>query len=242
MVIIIMAILVIAVIVFAKIYYNNKNNAKDPRIEKALVLYGNYNNYIEKHNYQDVLLLLDTIEQIYEAVDHYRNSYEMGVLNNNRGAVNLTIALHEYDSGEIRNNYLIKAEKYFKKSINIYTNWMNNFGTLEKDELNNKIKPSFSAAQPAFKGRDEEKIRLSRVDDLLLAQTETPRRMSVCYTNLGIINRHFHQFEEALACYEKALALWDDNHTAKNNLNILLGRPLEKQNLLRKLFPPEREK
>ncbi len=237
----IMAILVIVVIVFAKIYYGNKNKAKDPRIKKALVLYGNYNNYIKEHGYQDVLLLLDTIEQVYKEVGHYSNSYEMGVINNNRGAVNLTIALHECDSGKTRNHYLERAETYFKKSIDIYTNWMDEYGGLEEHEVRKKIQPAFSEQQPALKEHDIQRIWQNRVDEILLAQDETPRRMSVCYTNLGIINRHYCKFEEALACYEKALSLWDDNHTAKNNLNILLGRPVEKQNLLRKLFPPERE-
>ncbi len=237
-----MVILVLIVIVFAKLYYGQKNKNEDPRIKEARVLYGKYNNFIEKNSYRNVLLLLDTIETIYHSVKHYQQSYEMGVLNNNRGAVYLTIALHECDSGKTRNKYFDTAASYFNKSIGLYKNWMDEYENLDEQEIKTKIIPAFNEDQPGLKGYNAEKIRENRVDDIILAQAETPRRLSVSYTNLGIIKRHQHRFEKALNFYEKALELWEDNHTAQNNLNILLGKPVEKQNFLKKLFPPERIK
>jgi len=47
--------------------------------------------------------------------------------------------------------------------------------------------------------------------------------------------------DEAYDYYVKALDLWSENHAAKNNINILFGKPPEKQSILRKLFPPERK-
>ena len=34
--------------------------------------------------------------------------------------------------------------------------------------------------------------------------------------------------------------LWDRNLTAKNNLNVLLGQPMEKRNVIQRMFPPDR--
>ena len=74
-----------------------------------------------------------------------------------------------------------------------------------------------------------------------MALKETDRRLSVCYTNLGVIERTRGNYQEAIMNYEKALNLWDRNLEAENNLNRLLGRPIKKRNLLQKLFPPDRE-
>jgi hypothetical protein len=48
-------------------------------------------------------------------------------------------------------------------------------------------------------------------------------------------------YEKAINNYQKAIDLWDQNLTAENNLNILLGKPLKKRNLIQKLFPPKRK-
>jgi hypothetical protein len=68
------------------------------------------------------------------------------------------------------------------------------------------------------------------------------KRYSVTYTNLGIVMRHkFHQ-DSALMYYRKAVELWDDNHAAKSNLNVLIRqRTSEKGVRLEKLFPKEKE-
>ena len=70
---------------------------------------------------------------------------------------------------------------------------------------------------------------------------ETPRRLSVSYTNLGIMYRFREDYENAALSYKKAMDLWEDNLSAENNLNILLGRPLKKRSLLRKIFPEPKQ-
>ena len=90
---------------------------------------------------------------------------------------------------------------------------------------------------------EKEKINFisKRVSEIVDAQNETPRRLSVAYTNLGIIKRHQEKYKDAIDCYTKAIELWDMNLAAENNLNTLLGRPLKKQNMLRKIFPPKKD-
>ena len=73
------------------------------------------------------------------------------------------------------------------------------------------------------------------------ALLENNRRLSVCYTNLGLISRFQGNYEDAVKQYEKALALWDRNLDAENNLNKLLNRPIKKRNIIQTLFPPEKD-
>jgi hypothetical protein len=82
----------------------------------------------------------------------------------------------------------------------------------------------------------------NRVREIQTAQVETKRRLSVSYTNLGIIRRHENNPEEAYGYYTKALDMWSENLAAKNNINILFGRPVERQSFMRKMFPPDRKK
>ena len=79
-----------------------------------------------------------------------------------------------------------------------------------------------------------------RITEITEAQTETKRRLSVSYTNLGLVYRQQLKYEDAVLSYQKAIENWDRNLTAENNLNKLLGRPEKKRNLIQKLFPPER--
>ena len=81
----------------------------------------------------------------------------------------------------------------------------------------------------------------ARTKDIEKAILENDRRLSVCYTNLGIVFRQREQYKQAAEQYKKALELWDRNLNAENNLNVLLGKPLKKRNIIQKLFPPERD-
>ena len=64
---------------------------------------------------------------------------------------------------------------------------------------------------------------------------------AVTYTNLGIVKRHQMDLEGAIVYYQKAIDLWENNHSAKSNLNVLLGGEPLKQNIIQKLFPPKKE-
>ncbi len=69
---------------------------------------------------------------------------------------------------------------------------------------------------------------------------ETSRQLSVTYTNRGAICRHSDDYQNAMLNNKIVLELWPDNLTAKNYINILLGRPLEERSTLDKLFPADR--
>lgn len=248
-VIAIMALIVLGTLTAAHFYYQNINNREDPRVVEAKHLYRDYNKYLKENHYKKVLNTLDKIEKVYKQVPHYQNSYELGVVYTDKAALFLTLAIYKDSLTVEREKYipelelakdsLLKlSEGLTKKSIHIYENWLDKFETLDRNAVKASIKDDFSTidADP-----DEKKTYLqNRVDQIMNAQVETPRRLSVCYTNLGMVKRHRGQYEEAAELYVKALKLWSKNRPAKNNLNLLLGRPKEEPGILEQLFPPKR--
>ncbi len=227
-------------IAIAWVYYGNINRAVDPRVRQAHMMYGRYNVYASENNAEIVLALLDSIEDIYASVPHYIDSYEMGVLHNNRASVFLTRALSDTMVEEIRQHYFSLSERHLIKSMSYYTRWIDLFGEKSKEEITDHVDTEFSADNALSNNKNLDAIIRSRVKEISTAQLEMPRRMSVGYTNMGIIKRHENKPEEAAHYYIKALELWDQNHVAKNNMNVLFGEPIEKQSVLKKLFPPER--
>ena len=236
-----MLILAAVGIAIAWMYYGNINKSVDPRVKQARVMYGRYNTYAADNDYEKVLSLLDSIAEIYASVPHYSNSYEMGVIQNNRASVFLTLALADTTRNEIRQNYFALAEMHLLKGIDYYKNWLIEFDNKTKEEIAGIVEQDFSADEVLTNIENLNLVIKKRVSEMLTAQMETPRRLSVSYTNLGIIRRHDDQLEEAYMYYEKALDLWAENHAAKNNMNILFGKPPEKQSFFRKLFPPDRK-
>jgi len=156
------------------------------------------------------------------------------------------MALHNIHDGNTtvltKDSLLNLSEVNVKKSISIYEDWLEGTANLEGKELRNYIKKDFWDGLNNFSEKDKEKFLNHRVNELETAKYETERRLSVSYTNLGIIYRHRENYEQAILYYQKALKLWEQNLSAENNLNILLGKPLKKRNLIQKLFPPKREK
>lgn len=227
-------------IAIAWVYYGNINRSVDPRVRQAHIMYGRYNVYASENNAEMVLAVLDSIEDIYLSVPHYRDSYEMGVVYNNRASVFLSKALSDSIIEEIRQHYFSLSERYLNKSLSYYTRWINLFGDKSEEEISTIVNEEFPADGSLSKNKNLDAIIRSRIKEIRTAQLEMPRRMSVSYTNLGIIRRHENKPEEAIQYYIKALELWDQNHVAKNNMNILFGKPIEKQSVLKKLFPPER--
>lgn len=235
-----MVVLVAIGIAVAWVYYGNINRAVDPRVRQAQVMYGRYNVYASENNAEMVLALLDSIEDIYLSVPHYKGSFEIGVVHNNRASVFLTMALSDSVVEEIRQFYFSLSEKHLNESLSFYTRWIDLFGDKSEEEITGFVHEEFSADGSLSKNKNLDAIIRRRVNEIITAQLEMPRRMSVSYTNLGIIRRHENKPEEALDYYIKALELWDQNHVAKNNINVLFGDPIEKQSFIRKLFPPER--
>ncbi|MDR4987735.1 MAG: tetratricopeptide repeat protein [Bacteroidales bacterium] len=235
-----MIILAIIGFTIAWVYYGTINRSADPRVKPAQIMYGRYNVYIAENNPTKVLELLDSIQDVYLAIAHYRNSYEMGVVLNNRASVFLTLALNDTVNEERRQLHFLLAKKYLEQSIDYYTGWIDKFGNKDAGEVFDIVHDSFTNDSLLKNNKYLDAIINNRVKEIASAQAETPRRLSVSYANMGIIHRHQNQLDEAVSYYVKALDLWSENLAAKNNLNVLLGEPIEKQSFFRKLFPPDK--
>lgn len=249
-IILVMLTLVIISTVVSQKYYRKINQSNDPRVVKALELYKDYNRYVQKNNFLQVLSLLDSIENIYTALPHYAHSFEPGVLDNNRSAVYLTLAIHKDSIQLFHENQIFKtftkdsllnlAFNAVGKSITCYMNWLNTFQDLSEIEIRNTIEFEFLEGLEKYADEDQGKYLEKRIKDLIAAQSETKRRLSVSYTNLGIIYRHKKNYKQAITYYERAIELWDQNLSAENNLKKLLGKPEKKRSFIQKLFPPKK--
>jgi tetratricopeptide (TPR) repeat protein len=235
----IMCALVLSGFIISHLYYTSVNASVDPRIVPARKLYENYNQFVQENKLDSIFWLMDTIESIYNRVDHYEHSFEVGVLYNNRAATYLSLLMHEEDL-IVSDSLLEAADHAINKSITIYENWLKDYDGKSEQELEKDLGEGFLAGLEAYDEVDQQKFLHKRIKEIIEAQMETKRRLSVSYTNLGVVYRHQLQYEAAALSYQKAIENWDRNLTAENNLNKLLGRPEKKRNLIQKLFPPER--
>lgn len=239
-----MCALVILGVSIARVYYKNMNISVDPRIRDARLLYDKYNDFAQSGNFDSVFWLMDTIESIYNQFPHYQGSYEVGVLLNNRAATYLTIALHHDNVKEntpLQDSLIHLAKKNSVKSIEIYHHWLNKYQGKTNEGIISAIRDSFVIGFEKLTPELRDKYLNKRAKEIEESLLETERRLSVSYTNLGVINRYGQEYELAARNYKKALELWNRNLTAENNLNKLLGRPVKKRNFIQKLFPPEKE-
>jgi len=227
-------------LLIAYIYYDGKNKAEDPRIVKTKFLFKEYEGLIKENKFDEALSVLDSIDSFFNKVPGYKTSFEPGIVLNNKGSAYLSMALYKTSDSLERSIFLSFAKNYIDSSIVVYTNWLTKNEKLMKDELLNNEKQYFPINDPVFNGRNYNKILNKRINDLILAQNETPRRLSVSYTNLGIVLRHQYKQNEAVECYIKAIKLWKDNYTARNNFNVLMGKPPEDRSIIDQLFPPEK--
>jgi tetratricopeptide (TPR) repeat protein len=243
-----MTALVVISLIYASLHYRKENRSVDPRVAVARKLYEGYNNLAAQNDFAKVIGLLDSIEGIYHQYPHYYNSFETGVLENNRAAVYLTIVL-SYDSISSPFHHLGPdslmglGEAAVRNSIYIYERWMAGYSDKNDKEISDYIKESFieglidNDPDTNIPSGEIERYLDNRVEEIRVAIKETPRRLSVSYTNLGIVYRYREDYHSAAACYQKALELWEDNLSAENNLNILLGRPIRERNFIQKMFP-----
>ncbi len=125
-------------------------------------------------------------------------------------------------------------------AISIYNSWGLEYEGLDEAEIEEVIKSGFVLGLPEEEPKQVAKFIENRVQEILAALLENDRRLSVCRTNLGVIYRQQGAYMEAVQQYELAIALWDRNLDAENNLNSLLNKPLKKRTLIQKIFPPER--
>jgi tetratricopeptide (TPR) repeat protein len=245
----IMIAVVAAGIAIAWLYYSRVNNSIDPRIIEAREMYGRYDGFAASGDYRMVFALLDSIEDIYLAREHYADAYETGVVLNNRAAALITLVLggeriapemNPYSS--LGNDSIMNlARTYAKQAEQIYLRWQERFSGLTAGGISEAVREQFLNGLRAESDREMRRYLASRVREIERSVAETDRRLSVCYTNQGIIQRHFEDYEGAAQLYQEAIDLWDRNLSAENNLNMMLGRPQVKRNIIEKLFPPPRD-
>ncbi|MBI9034807.1 MAG: hypothetical protein JEZ03_10095 [Bacteroidales bacterium] len=240
-VMLIMALLSFAAVMFAWFFYAEVNRAEDPRVLDVKQMYVRYSQQLEKEDYGHMLLILDSIKEIYDQVDHYTNSYEQGVVLNNKAAIYLTLALHHTKDSIEKMEYINIAQGFSLKGIELYNKWYHVYGSLDESEIQSIIEPSFRADDFMCSDKQAVKYLRKRVKDIREAQYENDRRLSVSYTNLGITQRHYKQYDLAAESYIRAIEFWGENLSAKNNLNLLEGKPLEKRSIIKKLFPPDKK-
>ncbi|MDF1575428.1 MAG: hypothetical protein P1P86_09580 [Bacteroidales bacterium] len=245
----IMAVIVVAGILVARAYYGNLNRNVDPRILHARELYEQYDSDARSGDYFRIFVLLDSIAAIYRETPHYAGSFELGVLHNNRAAALLTIALYRDSIPDAVNPFtdlppdslVSMAETNIRTAMDIYRGWNERFEGKEEEEIRQMIGEEFMQGMEQRHTGQADKYLDNRVKEISNALLENQRRLSVCYTNLGLVNRIRKDYTEAVTQYEQAIDLWDRNLDAENNLNKLLGRPVKKRNLIQKMFPPKKE-
>ncbi|MCU4175786.1 tetratricopeptide repeat protein [Carboxylicivirga sp. N1Y90] len=248
--IVILGSIVIIGFAIAKLYYNHVNKSNDPRIIEARELYGKYDSYAESNNFKAIFLLLDSVEFIYQSVEHYQRSYEIGVLHNNRSAAYLAMAIFHEDNclsldgiSILSKDTLLSLSKIAAlKSIQTYEDWLNIYSEKDEEEIHMLLTTNFLNGLTSYSDKELKRFTSSRINEIKEAQLETPRRLSVAYTNLGIVMRHRENYELAIEYYKKAMDLWDRNLAAENSLNALLGQPQKKRNFIEKILPPPKDK
>jgi len=233
-------IIICTSLLVAYIYYNGKNNAEDPRIVRTKYMFRQFDELMKENKFSSALPILDSIEIIFMRVPGYKESYEPGIVYNNRGSAYLSMALYSIKDSIEKFRLLEISEKNIDSSIAIYNTWIDKNNNLTEAVLFKNAEPFFSENDVALKGRNIKKIIRKRAEDLALAQKENPRRLSVCYTNLGIVQRHQYKQNEAAESYIKAIKLWKENFTARNNFNVLMGKPPEDRSIIDQLFPPDK--
>lgn len=239
---ILLTVIIVALLSFAGyfIYLLTDKKYDDYRVRTARILLKQFDKSMQKADFERCLKLLDSAYNIYSDLPDYQNSFEKGIILNNKGSVYLTMALYFTEDSIIKLNYFNYASDYFDSAIKVYENWLTVFTNINNKDLMEMLTKNYTENIPGIKKNRLKKMISRRTKEIHQARIETPRRISVCWSNKGIIMRHTNKPESAIRYYKKAIELWPDNLTAKNNLNTMLGLPPEKIPFLKRIFPPER--
>ncbi len=233
---------VIAVLT-ALFYYGSINRSEDPRIETARDLLVSYDALPYGYDLTGKLKLLDSAGSVFRSFPDYANSFETGVIHNNKSSAFLVSALYDSSVTSPEKDILLElAMTYADSSITVYRRWIEEWGHSGRVEVERRIRMEMLPSDRAFEGRNYEKLIARRTKNQLTAQVETPRRLSVSLSNKGIIYRHMQKYDSAAGCFSEALSLWKNNRVAKSNFNVLMGGDPVKPGLIESLFPPDRKK
>jgi hypothetical protein len=228
-------------VIFAFFYYQSINSAEDPRIAGAKKLLLEYDKIQGGINSIEAFPILDSAAAIFNSLPDYSGSFETGVIYNNKCSALLLPAIYDTTiSAPEKSNLLSLSMSYCDSSINCYNSWKKEWNGLSKSDIESKLKSVMSENDPAFRDVNFNRVFEKRVKNMMEAQVETDRRLSVSITNKGIIFRHMQKPDSALFCYREALNLWKDNRIAKSNLSVLMGGQPVKPSLLESLFPPDK--
>jgi tetratricopeptide (TPR) repeat protein len=228
---------------FAFFYYRNINQSEDPRIKKARALLLHYEKVSGRITSYANFYLLDSANAIFRSFPDYASSFETGLIYNNKSSALLIMAIYDSSVNESEKSMLLNLSmRYCDSSISTYRGWIEEWDNLSADTIAERLRLHMKKDDPAFKGLNFNKVISRRVKNMVTAQVETPRRLSVSLTNKGTIYRHMMLPDSSLMCYQEALALWKDNRQAKSNMNVLLGGEPIKPTLIESLFPPDKNK
>jgi len=173
----------------------------------------------------------------------YKNSFETGVIFNNRCSGLLLMALYDTTVSEWEKRTILELSmNYCDSAISVYNSWMNEWGGLSEGEISSRLTEFMCSEDNAFKGRNFNKLIRRRIKNIETAQIETPRRLSVSYSNKATIFRHCLEPDSAMCYYRKAISAWGDNRTARSNVSVLMGGDPIEPGLIESLFPPDRNK
>ncbi len=227
----------------AYFYYRHKNRSADPRIMQAVRWLDYSDELIASGKTVEAMRILDSASRIFNELHAYEGSWEHGIIHNNRCSSLLMAALYDssLQAGE-KERLLRLARAYADSSLQIYDQWMEIWPQLGEAEILQRIGPGFNDLKMRFPAGRYNAMLKNRADQIEMAKLETPRRMSVSYTNLGTICRHSGQPDSALYFFEKALELWKHNRTAASNLEVLKGGKPVKPGVIESLFPPDKYK
>ncbi|MBL6989908.1 MAG: hypothetical protein ISR65_09020 [Bacteriovoracaceae bacterium] len=239
------------VILFAFIYYKRLNSSEDPRVLDAKIEYMKFPKLVSENKFDDALAIIEQTEKKFLATPGYENSFELALFYNDKASVYITRVETQYlkkskligDKKKLKGNleaYLAAARRNLEKALAIQNKWAKWVRGQTKEGLRRYLAAIYNKENIAFDNYDVIVIKKRRIEDILKSSEESNRRLSVIYTNLGIVERYVGNPKKSMEYYQKAISLWKDNHVAKNNLNILQGKPLEKRNIIKQLFPDKR--
>ena len=237
----VLVVIVVSGLSIAYFYYGNINKNIDPRLMKTQEVLAHFDQINKLDSAFLAIDLMKNLEKELLEVALYKDSYEIGVVINNKASVYLMMALYGKDYENMKDSLFSLANTDLLKAKEIFENWIDKNKSINKTDLAQKLNNEYQKDIEIFKGRDIEDVVAQRIEDIDLAKIETPRRLSVVYSNIAIIKRHTENLDEAIKLYQKAIELWPKNHDAKNNLNVLCGKEREKRSVIDKMFPGKRK-
>jgi hypothetical protein len=228
---------------FAFFYYRNINSSHDPRTAEAQRLLTLFDKESPELNSSDAFSILDSADVVFSSLQDYSQSFERGLIYNNKCTYLLMTALYDSSIPAEEKKILLEiAGEYCDTGMMIYRRWLSEWGKLSEEQILEKIKPGMQEDDPAFAGHNYQKILKRRIRYISEAQVETPRRLSVSLTNKGTIFRHQLLPDSAAAYLQQALQLWPENRIASSNISVLYGGKPVKPSMIQTLFPPDKNK